>query len=65
MLMGYQAETMGTENKISRAPVSTDLLSAVSVIRGSLRSEKKMENYSNERFVSLKTFAKRERAVRW
>jgi hypothetical protein len=49
----------------SRASVSTDSVSAVSVIRVLPRLEKKFENLINKRFMSFKTRAKRDRAVTW
>jgi len=52
--------------RYKRTPVSADLFSAVSVIRDLLRPEKNnLENYRNNRFISFKTRAKRERAVTW
>jgi hypothetical protein len=51
--------------KYSRAPISTDSVSTVSVIRGLPRSEKKLENYRNKRFIGFKTCDKREWAVTW
>jgi hypothetical protein len=37
----------------------------VSVIRGLMPPERKLENWRNERFVSFKMHAKQEQAVTW
>jgi hypothetical protein len=49
----------------SRGPVSADSVSAVSVIRGLLPPERKLENLRNKWFQSFKTRAKQERAITW
>jgi hypothetical protein len=49
----------------SRAPVSTDSASAVSVIRGLPRLEKKIGKLKKETVRKFQTRAERERAVTW
>jgi hypothetical protein len=51
--------------KYSRAPVSADSVSAVSVIRGLPRPKKKLENKRNKQFISFKLRPKREWGVTW
>jgi hypothetical protein len=56
----FEYLTLKTQHTYSRAPVSTDSVSAV--YRG---PKKKSENLIHKRFISFKTRAKRERAITW